>query len=146
MPQWSNTSGLTLQNALSTGADAGHYYPSGYNTRLLPLLRDTWQLSIGSSIMMNDRWLLRAGFGYDQSPIANNRNRFPFLPDSNTYNLGLGTHYQFNQAFGMDLGWMHTFVNKAGIDSFQTADAFQTSTADGKSMDMFGVQMSWAFV
>lgn len=149
--QWSKTSGLTLQNVLATvqGDMGAQMEPALSNNTLLPSLRDTLSISLGTSMKMNDKCLVRAGFGYDQSSIPNSRNRSPYLPDADTYNLGLGSHYQFNRNFGMDLAWKHIFINKAGSDSFETSDSFQTSSiVDGTSTnfaDIVGLQMQWTF-
>ena len=37
------------------------------------------------------------------------------MPDNNRFVIAFGGHYQASNAIGLDLGWMHVFMNQARI-------------------------------
>ncbi|OOG49243.1 long-chain fatty acid transporter [Rhodanobacter sp. C01] len=77
--------------------------------------KDSMLYSIGGDYKLNDKWTLRAGVGYDETP-TNILSRDPRIPDGARRLLGLGVGYQASEHFGFDLGYQHQFVGKTRVD------------------------------
>jgi long-chain fatty acid transport protein len=77
--------------------------------------KDSWYFSLGGAYKIDPNWTVRAGIGYEISPITDD-NRTIRLPDSNRFHLALGTSYQWNERLSFDLGYAHLFTDGAKID------------------------------
>lgn len=89
--------------------------PSGASVLSTPEnFRDTYFVSLGVIYKMNDRWSYRAGIAYDQSPVRN-QYRTVRLPDADRRILGLGVGYRLSDAFRLDAGYAHYFIQHADI-------------------------------
>ncbi len=140
--QWTTIKSLVLHNVLSAKTDTN---PSGLIDVGLPLnFRNTWRFAVGANYKLNQNWLLRAGVGYDQTPV-NDADRSLRLPDANRTLLSLGTHYQATKTIGLDLGYTHVFMNNAPIHSTTESGASSTeNTGISKgSVDLIGAQITW---
>lgn len=71
--------------------------------------RDSWMVSIGGVYRLNQNWTLRAGFGFDQSPVVD-AYRDAGVPDKDRYMLGVGFGYQITPSVGLDVGYAHYFA------------------------------------
>lgn len=76
---------------------------------------DTWRGAAGLIVDLNDRWVLRGGFAYDESPVPNPTDSTPRLPDNDRQWLALGVSHRFGHAITVDLGYAHLFVNDTSI-------------------------------
>lgn len=109
--------------------------------------RNTWNLTVGTDYYATDKIILRAGVGYDQTPIQN-RYRNAQLPDNNRYVIALGGHYQATKTLGLDLGWTHLFFNQARVAPPAQAMGAQVVTLNGNvngGADVIGGQITWDF-
>jgi long-chain fatty acid transport protein len=77
--------------------------------------RDSWMLSIGGVYRMNDTWKLRAGVGYDQSPVVD-AFRDTGVPDKNRYMVGIGPAIQLSDTTFLDAGYAYYFGASASMD------------------------------
>ncbi|WP_156777007.1 OmpP1/FadL family transporter [Nitrococcus mobilis] len=111
--------------------------------------QDTWFASIGASYRLTNRWLLRAGLAYDQTPIPDPRHRTPRIPGSDRKWLALGTTYSPVANFDITGSWVHAFLSdadsnlKAG-DEGNSARGNLTGTYK-VSADVFSLQAAWRF-
>lgn len=80
--------------------------------------RNTWRGSFGVNYYWTDKWVLRGGVAYDQTP-TNDTDRTPGLPDNNRTWLAFGVHYNFTPQWEFDVAYAHEFVN--GPDLNQNA-------------------------
>jgi long-chain fatty acid transport protein len=71
--------------------------------------RDTWMVSVGGVYRVNPSWTLRAGFGFDQSPVVD-AFRDTGVPDKDRYMVGIGFGYQFTPSVSLDVGYAHYFA------------------------------------
>lgn len=138
--QWSDTRRtITLNNV------AG---PSGMVTVTLPHnYRNTWLLALGGAFKVTEKWLLRAGASFDQTPVKNSERNI-VLPDSNRFTLSAGTHIQPWKTVGFDLGYTHFFFKKSNVNIATTVGS-QTSVANGNFRnygDFFAAQVVWDIV
>jgi long-chain fatty acid transport protein len=72
--------------------------------------RDSWMVSIGAAYRLNQDWTLRAGFGFDESPVID-AYRDTGVPDKDRYMLGVGFGYQITPSVGLDVGYAHYFAS-----------------------------------
>ena len=77
---------------------------------------DVWRVSVGANYRMDDRWMLRGGIAYDESPV-NDVDRTPRLPDSDRTWLSFGAQYKYSDKLIIDGGATYIFVKDATINT-----------------------------
>ena len=82
--------------------------------------RNTFRGSLGASYRYSDRLKLRAGGGFDQSPVRDGF-RTAAIPDSHRKILAAGLNYKYSKADSLDFAYQHLFFNNAGIANNQLA-------------------------
>lgn len=147
--QWSVFNNLQLNRVegaepdlLTTGFD-----PTQVTVSLPQDFRNTWRVSVGTSLQVSDQWLLRAGTGYDENP-TNNVDRNIRLPDGNRFALAIGAHYQVTHCVGFDAGYTHLFINNGDINNTVNFGP-QTVSTVGKTSNyanVVGAQITWDIV
>lgn len=71
--------------------------------------KDAWTFSLGQDYYLNEKWTLRAGLAWDQSPVPNNTYRTNRIPDTDRLWTSFGVSYATgNHQF--DLGYAHLFM------------------------------------
>jgi long-chain fatty acid transport protein len=102
--EWTNWSRLGFPrviNSLTGGLLAqAPYLPLDYD--------DGWFFSVGGEYVIDPAWTVRAGLGYEISPI-DLENRNPRLPDSDRLWLSLGATYNWSEKLAFDIGYTHIF-------------------------------------
>jgi long-chain fatty acid transport protein len=83
--------------------------------------KDTWTISLGQEYYMNDKWTLRAGTAWDQSPSANNYYRSNRIPDTDRIWLSVGASYAVGH-HQFDLGYAHLFMMHGRTRNDMTGD------------------------
>lgn len=78
---------------------------------------DTWRLSVGGNYRLNERWLLRAGFSHDPSPIPDAQHLSPRVPDTTRNWLSLGSSTRINSEMEMDMALAYTLPQSYRIDN-----------------------------
>jgi len=79
--------------------------------------RDSWMYSVGGVYQWNDDWTLRAGTGFDESPVTD-PYRDTGVPDAGRIMVGLGAGTKLSDGMSLDLGYAHYFsVAHATMDS-----------------------------
>ena len=71
--------------------------------------RDSWLVSIGGAYRLNETLTLRAGLGWDQTPVTD-RYRAVTLPDEDRYLVGFGFGYRLTDWLVLDGGYQHSFA------------------------------------
>jgi long-chain fatty acid transport protein len=71
--------------------------------------RDTWMVAIGGVYRVNQDWTLRAGVGFDESPVVD-AYRDTGVPDKDRYMVGVGFGYQIAPSVSLDIGYAHYFA------------------------------------
>lgn len=99
---------MTSPNAVATGNPI--YAGAGYADHNYQY-RDSWTLSLGADVYLNDKWTWRFGAAYDQSPVRSAEHRSNRIPDVNRTWLTTGLSYEADN-WQVDFGYAHLFMNK----------------------------------
>ncbi len=108
---WSRFGSFPVYNRNTSGA----YTVLGNPITLSFRFKDSWYFSLGGAYKLDPNWTVRAGLGYEISPIQD-ENRPIRLPDSNRFHVALGASYQWNDRLSFDVGYAHLFTDGAKID------------------------------
>ncbi|HEU4379897.1 MAG TPA: outer membrane protein transport protein [Hyphomicrobiaceae bacterium] len=107
--EWVNWSRIGNVAAVSAGCG-----PTG-NCEILNLnYRDGWYFSLGGEYAHSPFLTLRAGVGYEISPIKDS-TRDILLPDSNRVFLSVGATYKYSAQLSFDVGYSHLFLDDASF-------------------------------
>lgn len=135
--QWSVFKQLTLRNVAAVTAN---------DTRIVvnENYRNTWNVALGAHYQATQKWLLKAGVGWDETP-SRTAQRNVQLPDSNRIALALGAQYQVFKNLFLDAGYTHLFSNKAAVNVTQRVDIATTTTIGSVKGDanIIGLQLIW---
>jgi long-chain fatty acid transport protein len=77
---------------------------------------DTWMVSVGGNYQLNDRWTLRGGAGYDQTPVPDAEHRTPRIPDEDRTWLSLGTTFSPSDRLSISGAWVHLFIKNSDVN------------------------------
>ena len=148
--QWQTIQNLVLQNVAGIIIDENiDPVPSTDITVSIPQhFRNTWNLTVGADYYLTDKFTLRGGVGYDQSPVSSTYRNVQ-MPDNDRYVIALGGHYQATKGVGFDLGWMHVFLNKSHISPPPQVTGAEIGTTNGSvtsGADVLGAQVTWDIV
>ncbi len=99
--------------------------PPGFEVATLDFeWEDGWYFAVGGEYDYSDTLTLRAGFGYEISPIREPSQRLVQLPDNDRYWLSAGASYEVGDLFGLmkdakiDLAYTHIFVEDGSFERF----------------------------
>lgn len=140
--QWASVKELILQNV---AAIKGIVSQNDIIVRIPQNYNNTWNISLGANYHLNEQLMFRTGIGFDKTP-TNNRDRNVALPDSNRFAIALGSHYQWSQTLGFDLGWTHIFAANTRITDNLTTMGDQelvTNASIKANADVYGFQIKW---
>lgn len=77
---------------------------------------DGWFLSGGVEYQYDEKLQLRAGGGFERSPIQDATQRVVQVPDADRIWLSVGGTYKFSETTSFDIGYTHIFVEDGDID------------------------------
>jgi long-chain fatty acid transport protein len=103
--------------------------------------------SLGGEYRAGKRWKLRAGVGYDESPVPD-ATRGPRIPDANRTWLTGGVEYRLSPAAALNLSYGHLFNDdeRVALNAAQAGNALRGNLAGvtRSSVDTIGLQISSA--
>lgn len=67
--------------------------------------KDTYKASVGMNWLASDKLLLRAGIGYEQSPVPDAQARHAALPDGDRMVYSIGGRYRIRNDLSLDLAY-----------------------------------------
>jgi long-chain fatty acid transport protein len=111
---------------------------------------DTWRFALGGEYAVNERWLLRAGAAYDESPVTD-AVRTVRLPDESRTWVTVGAQWRATPQLTIDAGYAHLFVSDAPIDHLRGqlgGPASFASRVVGRyesEVDILSVQVAYRF-
>lgn len=143
--QWSTIKNLVLQNVAGIITEPDVMRSTNITVTIPQYYRNTWNFSVGGDYYATDKITLRSGLGFDQTPVGDTYRNVQ-MPDNNRYVVAFGGHYQTTKAVGLDLGWMHLFMNKAHINPPPQVTGSEIATTNGSvtgGADVFSAQLTW---
>ncbi len=102
--------------------------------------KDGWYSSLGGEYKLNNTWTLRAGLGFEHSPI-NNDNRSVRLPDSNRTWTTIGATYALNDMISFDASYAHLFAKEGTITSTTSGLTLYANTKG--RVDIFAIGLNF---
>ena len=78
--------------------------------------RNTWRHAVGVSYQPNTDWILRTGFSFLRGTITQSQFTTPAIPLGNTYILGAGGSYKFDEDLSLHFGYVHEFIEDQSIN------------------------------
>jgi long-chain fatty acid transport protein len=88
--------------------------PTGPITALPLRFQDGHHFSVGGEYDLNQRWTVRAGVGYELTPITD-RDRSTALPDADRVWASVGASYRWSEKLTFDVAYSHAFLGEAPI-------------------------------
>jgi long-chain fatty acid transport protein len=117
---------------------------------------DSSRFSIGTEYTHSNKFKYRAGLALDQTPVPDDSERSPRVPDADRTWLSLGMTYSYSRTLSFDFGYAHLFVDDPKLDD--VSDNYNPALGlAGKSgfhslsgsydsaVDIFGAQVNWRF-
>lgn len=77
---------------------------------------DGWFFSLGGEYDLNRQLTLRAGAGYEISPVDDPTKRLTGIPDSDRIWLSVGGTYRLSEMTALDFAYTHIFLEDARFD------------------------------
>lgn len=101
---------------------------------------NTLDYSIGTSYKVNEKWLVRMGVQFMNTP-SNNQDRGVADPIGSATVVGIGAHYQQNLCLGYDVGFGHSFFKQEPVNF---SNPLTTAVGhNNSSSSVFGGQLTW---
>jgi long-chain fatty acid transport protein len=108
--------------------------------------QDTWRIALGANYKLDDKWKLRFGLAWDETPVKGASTRLVSLPDEDRYWFTFGAQYVPVKNNRLDLGMAYLYVQDADIDNNQllSGRGLVKGTYEN-SVWIFGAQYSMSF-
>ena len=119
---WTQWSVFEDFDILSTESEPGMMEAlSGLGGKYIGHIEENWSdttaIAVGANYQLNDDWLLRAGYAYDESPVSNTY-RTARVPDNDRQWLSTGVNYRINQDLDVDFAFSYMFFEDTQINEF----------------------------
>lgn len=104
-------------------------------------------MSIGGEYKLNDAWMLRAGYAYDETPTTI-QHRTPRLPDEDRKWYSLGATWQFSDALQLNFAYTHISPDTPVaviINTPAAAGGQRFSGTYDSAVNLYGVSAQYRF-
>ncbi len=78
--------------------------------------RDNWRFAVGTQYQLNEKWTLRTGLAFDETPVRSKEFRVAKLPDANRLWLSFGAGYQISEQLRLDAAFTHLHFFRCDIE------------------------------
>ncbi len=110
---------------------------------------NVFRFAVGAQYQLNNQWLLRTGFAYDESPVPSAERRTPRLPGTDRKWLSFGASYALKKNIRIDIGYAHLFISDIKINNtFESSVPTLEATLTGEyeaTVDILSVQLEYKF-
>ncbi len=93
----------------------------------------------------DSKWTLRAGLGFDESPIPSATRRTPRIPDEDRTWVSIGASYEWNDRWSVDAAFTHLFVDDPEVRNVETTTGHVLVGRYEAEVDMGAVQVIYRF-
>ncbi len=97
--------------------------------------------AIGLDYRASSAWTFRGGVALDKTPIPDNAHRTPRIPGEDRLWVSVGFGYRMSEAFGVDVGYSHLFVNDPESNHSSSGGTIQGDY--DASVDILSAQLVW---
>ena len=108
--------------------------------------RNAWRAALGLNYKINNRFMLRTGGGFDETPTIN-AQRTVRMPDANRWAISAGAHYQVLSRWSLDVGYSYLQSIGSVVVNKNVPLDFNNSVyvnATGKAYaNLVGAQVTW---
>jgi long-chain fatty acid transport protein len=105
---------------------------------------DTMRYSAGFNYYLDPKWELRCGLAYDETPIADMKNRTPRIPDADRIWLSGGFGYNLSEALSVDVGYTHIIIHDSRSDHVYDPTSGAKIEGDYEGdVDILSLQVNW---
>ncbi len=125
--------------AKSDGSGSAYYVPMNWS--------DTWALSLGTSYQLNDQWLLRAGYMFDESPVSD-EFRTARSPDANRNWFTFGANWEVADNMNVDFAYAYVKLQDGAISEVSHSGPLDVGLLEGtfsSSSHILGAQLNYLF-
>ena len=107
---------------------------------------DNWKYSIGTTYKLNELWVLRAGYAYDEG-AATNEHRSLNIPDTDREWFSAGATYSFNEEVNLDLGLLNVRGKDSELEEQTTFGSLSSSlhATQSSSATIISAQINYSF-
>lgn len=106
--------------------------------------QNAWRFSLGMNYKPNEKWKLRSGIAWDQTPVPNSTLRTARVPDNSRTWLAVGASWYFTKGASLDFGYAHLFVPSTSINHTEQASGTLIGSYDN-SVNIISVQVAYSF-
>ena len=106
--------------------------------------RDTWRFSLGLNYKPDEKWKIRTGLAWDQTPVPSPTLRTARIPDNARTWLAVGASWYFTKGASLDFGYAHLFVANTSIDHTEPAAGVLIGTYSS-SVNIASLQVAYSF-
>ncbi len=127
-------------------------YDDGSRSSSAQNWRDTYRLALGGIYQYDCNWQFKVGTSFDKTSTKY-VTRNIYIPDGNQTAAALGARYQWTPCLAVDVGYVHVFYKKVGINQsaptavgplFAAGQPRQTIKGRVKNqIDALGLQLTW---
>ncbi|MCF7853697.1 MAG: OmpP1/FadL family transporter [Candidatus Pacebacteria bacterium] len=89
-------------------------YISAGTTSMPTRWEDSWLIMLGGEYAVNDKWTVRAGYGFNETPVPGETAE-PSLPTGDTHALALGTGYKWTDKLTVDVATIVAYAEERTI-------------------------------
>jgi long-chain fatty acid transport protein len=77
---------------------------------------DSWLIMLGGEYDLTEKWTLRAGYGYNETPVPDG-TADPSLPTGDTHAVSLGAGYKFSEKISFDVAGIVAYGEKRTLNN-----------------------------
>ncbi len=132
--EWSVFKNQHIYNAASVVGTTDFNIPQNFH--------DSWRYALGTSYKLNDKWLLRTGAEYDQTPISDTYRDLT-MPGADRYGISVGAHYQATKNIGIDAAYYHAFFENVRINNTSNISNNSLVGTSKSFADALGIQIDF---
>ncbi len=126
---WSNFEDITVVSPLGTSRTTQNY-------------QNTWAFAVGAEYQLNDKWELRAGYQYDETPTTD-EYRTSLTPDGDRNWFATGATYQYNEKISFDAAATYIDISEEKINLTRNGSNIVGDT-DGRVI-IFAMGLNYKF-
>ena len=101
--------------------------------------------SLGATYRPNSKWVFRAGWAYDETPISKTSDRTPRIPGNDRTWVAVGLGYQMSDKLGFDMGYSHLFIDDTDLNALDHSTGHQAVGVYESDVNIFSAQLNYKF-